>query len=166
MMSEDQHINCTLLGRYVICYNERSHGVVYPSFYSKYAFNGLCEVEVYGCNGAFGEDCIYSCPTNCEDGKCDTITGHCISCASGYKGHRCNKVEATSTQPCSCTEGYTIVIVLVSLLIVVTGTKLSRMSRENMPQPTNKTEDKDHQYTELEEVDESKTYEEIHKYSN
>uniref|UniRef100_K1PUP2 Uncharacterized protein n=1 Tax=Magallana gigas TaxID=29159 RepID=K1PUP2_MAGGI len=57
-------------------------------------------------------------------------------------------VEATSTQPCSCTEGYTIVIVLVSLLIVVTG------------------KDKDHQYTELEEVDESKTYEEIHKYSN
>lgn len=38
-----------------------------------------------GCNGTFGEDCINPCPTNCEDGKCDTITGHCISCALGYR---------------------------------------------------------------------------------
>lgn len=57
-----------------------------------------------GCNGTFGEDCIYSCPTNCEDGKCDTITGHCISCASGYKGHRCNKgLFQTKTYYSLCT---------------------------------------------------------------
>lgn len=87
-------------------------------------------------------------------------------------------VQATDTQPCSCTESYNIVIVVVSLLIVVTGSminfviwkrnaaKFSRMSLGNMPQHTSKREEKGHQYTELEEVDKSKTYEEIHSYSN
>lgn len=48
MLSLDQHINCTLQGRYVIFYNERIAGVQYPSFYSRYAYNDLREVEVYG----------------------------------------------------------------------------------------------------------------------
>lgn len=40
------------------------------------------------------------------------------------------------------------------------------MSLGNMPQPTSKREEKDHQYTELEEVYKINTYEEIHSYSN
>lgn len=47
-LSSDQHINCTLHGRYVIYYNERTPGVNYPTFYSKYAYHELCELEVYG----------------------------------------------------------------------------------------------------------------------
>lgn len=47
-MSLDQHINCTILGRYVIYYNERKPSVEYPRWFSEYAQNELCEVEIYG----------------------------------------------------------------------------------------------------------------------
>lgn len=47
-LSENQKINCTVYGRYVIYYNERRPDAVYPSYYSDYAFSELCEVEVYG----------------------------------------------------------------------------------------------------------------------
>uniref|UniRef100_A0A8W8NU51 Multiple epidermal growth factor-like domains 10 n=1 Tax=Magallana gigas TaxID=29159 RepID=A0A8W8NU51_MAGGI len=163
MLSLDQHINCSLQGRYVIYYNERKPGVVYPSFYSQYAYNELCEVEVYGCNGTFGDDCTYPCPTNCQDRSngetCHHINGTCLhgcaegttgdtcqeGCQSGYYGrdcsHRCSEscivtkhcdrvtgrceVRATNTEPSSCTESYNIVIVVVSLLIVVTGSMIN-----------------------------------------
>lgn len=46
--SEDQRINCNVHGRYVIYYNERKKNVVYPSYYSKFAYYDLCELEVYG----------------------------------------------------------------------------------------------------------------------
>lgn len=40
--------NCSVHGQYVIYYNERLPGITYPDGYSKYAYNDLCEVEVYG----------------------------------------------------------------------------------------------------------------------
>ena len=46
--SEDQSINCSVHGRYVIYYNERTPNVTYPKYYSKYAYYELCELEVYG----------------------------------------------------------------------------------------------------------------------
>ncbi|XP_061170910.1 uncharacterized protein LOC133180389 [Saccostrea echinata] len=44
---EDQRINCSVYGRYVIYYNERSPSIVYPNYYSPDAYSELCEVEVY-----------------------------------------------------------------------------------------------------------------------
>lgn len=43
------NISCPYYGRYVICYNNRTHSP-YPAEYSKYVFTFLCEVEVYGEN--------------------------------------------------------------------------------------------------------------------
>lgn len=43
----DQNITCSIYGRYVIYYNERNQNVN-RLYYSQYAFNELCEVEIYG----------------------------------------------------------------------------------------------------------------------
>ncbi|XP_062613920.1 uncharacterized protein LOC134275677 [Saccostrea cucullata] len=61
------NISCPVHGKYVIYFNERFPGVTYPNGYSKYAFNELCEVEVYGCpTGYYGPDCSLPCPDNCR----------------------------------------------------------------------------------------------------
>lgn len=40
-------LNCTHYGRYVIYYNNRTSSILPPD-YSQYAYNELCEFEVYG----------------------------------------------------------------------------------------------------------------------
>ena len=47
-MPADFSTICTVHGQYVIYYNERLPNVAYPDGYSTYAFNELCEVQVFG----------------------------------------------------------------------------------------------------------------------
>ncbi|XP_062574208.1 multiple epidermal growth factor-like domains protein 10 [Saccostrea cucullata] len=82
------NITCPVHGQYVIYFNERLRGTSYPSGYSIYAFNELCEVEVYGCiPGFYGLDCFIPCPENCR--YCHIETGVCSWCKPGYQGYQC-----------------------------------------------------------------------------
>ncbi|XP_061170840.1 multiple epidermal growth factor-like domains protein 10 [Saccostrea echinata] len=114
--SEDQRINCSVHGQYVIYYNERRQDVTYPSYYSTYAFNELCEVEVFGCPSPrfYGENCAQPCPEKCQEQHCDINTGYCLGCVPGYRGPFCSKEcsEQTYGLECSvscgnCTNGET-----------------------------------------------------------
>nr|XP_034322212.1 uncharacterized protein LOC109619860 isoform X2 [Crassostrea gigas] len=85
------NITCITHGRYVIYYNNRTHPP-YPDGYDQYAFNELCELEVYGCPtpGHYGEDCSLQCPKNCQEGHCHIVDGNCLGCIPGYRGPKCN----------------------------------------------------------------------------
>ncbi|XP_052695853.1 uncharacterized protein LOC128174318 [Crassostrea angulata] len=82
--------NCSVQGQYVIYYNERLPGVVYPVGYASNVNNDLCEVEVYGCpaTGFYGSNCSIPCPdVNCQ--YCHIETGYSQCCKPGYQGQRC-----------------------------------------------------------------------------
>ncbi|XP_048749743.2 multiple epidermal growth factor-like domains protein 10 [Ostrea edulis] len=83
------NVTCPVHGQYVIYYNERLQGKIYPPGYSGEAFNELCEVEVYGCPvpGYYGPDCSIPCPNTCR--YCHIETGVCQGCKPGYQGHQC-----------------------------------------------------------------------------
>nr|XP_022292874.1 receptor-type tyrosine-protein phosphatase epsilon-like isoform X2 [Crassostrea virginica] len=86
------NISCPYPGRYVIYYNNRTHKP-FPDGYSEYAYNDLCEVEVYGCHELkhYGTNCSIPCPRNCLYGVCDIMKGDCPGCVAGHKGRKCNE---------------------------------------------------------------------------
>ncbi|XP_065943139.1 uncharacterized protein [Magallana gigas] len=102
------HILCALSGRYIIYYNERKEGYVYPANYSQYAFADLCEVEVYGCPAPVedGPRCTRPCPTNCE--QCYPHTGVCQKCKHGYKGTECEPLVCSASASISISPNSTI----------------------------------------------------------
>ncbi|XP_062607516.1 receptor-type tyrosine-protein phosphatase T-like isoform X2 [Saccostrea cucullata] len=99
-------IPCIKHGRYVIYYNERLQGVPYPAGYSTYAFNELCELQVYGCptSGVYGQNCDIPCPQNCQERHCNIVNGTCLGCVAGYKGLRCEEQCDPGTYDLECTK--------------------------------------------------------------
>lgn len=96
-------LNCTHHGRYVIYYNNRmSNGN--PLGYSEYAYNELCEFEVYGCPlDQYGETCS-QCPVRCNNSLCHIETGECFSCEDGYQGQKCEEECRNKKYGAGCSE--------------------------------------------------------------
>lgn len=96
-------IPCSIHGRYIIYFNNRTHPP-YPTGYDKYAYNELCEVEVYGCQtpGFYGENCSIPCPKNCQEDHCNIVDGACIGCTPGYLGSNCDEVCDKGTFGLEC----------------------------------------------------------------
>lgn len=98
-------LNCTHHGRYVIYYSNRTSSNI-PPYYSRYAYNELCEFEVYGCRSAdfYGENCSMPCPPYCINSRCHIETGHCFECKNGYHGLMCKQPCQNNTYGARCSE--------------------------------------------------------------
>lgn len=98
-------LNCTMHGSYVTFQNNRTRSS-FPTDYSRYASNDLCEVEVYGCHSPFvyGENCSNPCPAQCKSHRCHIESGHCFGCNDGYRGLRCEHYCETHKYGAECAE--------------------------------------------------------------
>uniref|UniRef100_K1PS52 Multiple epidermal growth factor-like domains 11 n=1 Tax=Magallana gigas TaxID=29159 RepID=K1PS52_MAGGI len=97
------NITCITHGRYVIYTNNRTHPP-YPDGYHQYAFNELCELEVYGCPtpAYYGENCSLLCPQDCQESYCNIVDGTCLGCNDGYRGPTCDKKCSDGTYGLEC----------------------------------------------------------------
>ncbi|XP_065923326.1 uncharacterized protein [Magallana gigas] len=98
-------LNCTHYGRYVIYYNNRTSRYLPPD-YSQYAYNELCEFEVYGCPvpDHYGKNCNQTCSSRCKDNRCHIETGYCLHCENGYRGPYCKEQCKNNTYGAGCLE--------------------------------------------------------------
>lgn len=98
---------CIEYGRYVIFYNERLNGVVYPSTYEvNNVYTDLCEVIVQGCNesGLYGSNCDTPCPIYCKYNTCHIENGSCFGCQPGWIGTSCNIACMESWYGVNCSQ--------------------------------------------------------------
>lgn len=85
----DFNTTCSKHGRFVIFYNERLEETKYPQEYEiNSVFTELCEVTVTGCSslGVYGDHCDKHCPQNCQERRCNIISGKCLGCLPGWVG--------------------------------------------------------------------------------
>nr|XP_034321715.1 protein draper [Crassostrea gigas] len=85
---------CLEQGRYVIFYNERLDGAIYPDRYELQSVSiEMCEVIIQGCNksGVYGRTCNMTCPTSCRNDTCHIQNGNCYTCKPGWTGISCEK---------------------------------------------------------------------------
>uniref|UniRef100_A0A8W8NZ44 Uncharacterized protein n=1 Tax=Magallana gigas TaxID=29159 RepID=A0A8W8NZ44_MAGGI len=63
--------------------------------YSEYAYNELCELEVFGCSkfGHYGENCSIPWYENCQPCLCDIETGTRLRNVEEYDGQQSNKSQ-------------------------------------------------------------------------
>lgn len=41
--------------------------------------------------GVYGDKCDKPCPQNCQERRCDIISGKCLGCLPGWIGDECNE---------------------------------------------------------------------------
>lgn len=88
------NIMCPSFARYVIFYNNRTNRP-FPAGYSEYAYNELCELEVFGCSkfGHYGENCSIPWYENCQPCLCDIEFGTRLRNVEEYDGQQSNKSQ-------------------------------------------------------------------------